>query len=119
MKTLAVSLGVPSEVILLEENGINTYQYIYFLKQGLRQNNWQKILLVSSPFHMRRSSLVFKKNAPKIKVIFTPVTHSVFYRHGGYDEKGRKIFKQIDSEQIKAIMHEYLGIFYYYFKGYI
>lgn len=119
MKSLAVSLGVPPDAILLEERGGNTYQYIYFLKQRLMNNRQNKILLVSSPYNMRRSCLVFKKVAPQIKVMPAPVIDSIFYRHGGHDNKGRKILKQANIQQIKAIIHEYLGIIYYYFKGYI
>lgn len=119
METLAVSLGIPKKAISLEERGANTFEYVRFLKQRSSENNWRKVLLVSSPYHMRRASLVFKKIAPEIKVIFTPVTQSAFYAHDGYDNRGARILRQINLQQIKAIIHEYISIAYYYFKGYL
>jgi len=117
MKALAVSLGVPENVIMLEDKATNTYENVRFSNEILRKNNWDSMLLISSPYHMRRTSLVFNKIAREIKVIYTPVKNSFFFSR---PESGkRKIQKQINIEQIKAILHEYIGILYYLFKGYI
>ena len=58
---------------------------------------------------MRRASLVYKKTAKDINVVYVPVPHPQFYNRG----------TRVKLEQIKAVMHEYLGILYYYIKGYI
>ena len=119
MNTLAVSLGVPQDAIILEEKASNTYENVKFTSRILKNKGWNKILLVSSPYHMLRASLVFKKQSPDINVIYTPIAKSIFYSHERVDSEGRIIWKRINYEQIKSLLHEYAGIFYYWFKQYI
>lgn len=118
MKVLAVSLGVPEEAIILEEKARNTYENVKLARQIVIDNGWGKILLVSSPYHMRRLSLVADKVADDIEIIYTPIPQSRFYsRNIGL--KGRHRGKQINLQQIRGLLHEYLGIVYYWWKGYI
>lgn len=118
MKALAVSLGIPADAIILEENAKNTYENVKFSKEIIDKNNWKGILLVSSPYHMRRVSLVFNKIAPYLKTVYTPIPRSHFYIRQ-VNLKGKKTLKQVSIRQIKGILHEYLGILYYWIKGYI
>lgn len=118
MKALAVSLGIPGEVIILEDKASNTYENVKFVKNILDKEKWNKILLVSSPYHILRASLIMKKLIPQIKVIYTPIPESHFYSHG-YKSEGVRAYKQINLQQIRALIHEYLGILYYLWKGYI
>jgi len=119
MKALAVSLGIPKDAIILEDKAKNTYENIKFSKEILERNHWNKIILISSPYHMRRVSFVFNKHANKLKVSFAPVPHSSFYAHPSRDNKGRRNWKRINVRQIKGIIHEYIGIIYYRLKGWI
>jgi len=119
MKTLAVSLGIPPEVIILEEKARNTYENVKFSKQILDKQKWNKILLVSSPYHMWRVSLVFNKMAKNIEVTYAPLPNSLFYSRRNKDAYGRRAWKQINLQQIEGIFREYIGILYYWFKGYI
>ena len=109
MKALAVSLGVPGDRIFLEKSAASTYENVKFTKEILDKRGWDSVLIVSSPYHMRRVSLVYKKVAPELDVIYTPIPNSLFYGNE----------KHIMLKHIRAILHEYLGIVYYYFKGYI
>jgi len=109
MKFFAISMGVPVSDIILEQEANSTYENVKFTKKILERYKWDSIILVSSPYNMRRASLVFNKSGKGIKVFYVPVERTQFYdRTFG-----------IKVEQIKAIMHEYLGIVYYHFKGYI
>lgn len=119
MKALAIALGVPGEKIFLEDKARNTYENVKFSKLILEKNNWSDTLLVSSPYHMLRVSLVFGKMARDIKVVFVPVLNNSFYSHPERDRIGRRILKRINLQQIRGIFHEYLGILYYWMKGYI
>ncbi|MFC1699006.1 ElyC/SanA/YdcF family protein [Candidatus Omnitrophota bacterium] len=118
MKSLAVSLGIPDQAIILEDKAKNTYENVKFTQQILKKRNWNQVLLVSSPYHMRRVSLVAQKLAPARKIIYAPIPESRFYKHG-IGPEGEKVWKQINLQQIKGIMHEYLGIVHYWRKGYI
>ncbi|MBL7196525.1 MAG: YdcF family protein [Candidatus Omnitrophica bacterium] len=118
MKAVAISLKVPESAIILEDQAKSTYENVIFTKEIIDKQNWKDILLVSSPYHMRRVSLVFNKIGKNIKVTCTPVPDSLFYAHPDRDSHGRIIWKRINLEQIKGIIHEYLGIVYYWWKGY-
>lgn len=119
MKAIAVSLGVPQEAIILEDKGGNTYENVKFSSRILADNGWNEILLVSSPYHMRRVDLVFSKIAKDIKVTYTPVSKSSFYAHRTKNIYAGGFCQQVNLVQIKGIFHEYLGILYYWWKGYI
>jgi len=109
MRLFAISMGVPERDIILEEKANSVYENVIFSKELLDKNKWRSILLISSPYNMRRAELVFSKLAKDIKVTYVPVDEAQFYdRTAG-----------IRFEQIKAIIHEYLGIIYYLVKGYI
>lgn len=109
MSLLGISMGVSPKDIILEQKANNTYENVIFTKAILDRYGWSSILLVSSPYNMRRAYLVFRSHCKGLNVFYTPVLESQFYdRAFG-----------VRSEQIMAIIHEYLGIFYYRFKGYI
>lgn len=119
MKSLAISLGIPEKAIILEDKAKNTYENVKFIKEIIQKEKMSDILLVSSPYNMRRASLVFNKIAKDIRVIYAPVPNSMFYAHPGKDMNGRRIWEKISMRQIKGIIHEYLGIIYYFWKGWI
>jgi uncharacterized SAM-binding protein YcdF (DUF218 family) len=109
MRLLAISMGVRPEDIILEEKANSTYENVIFSKRILKERKWHSALLVSSPYNMRRAQLVVRKWAEDINVVYSPVERSQFYdRSYG-----------VRVEQIRAIVHEYLGILYYLIKGYI
>lgn len=109
MRLFAMSMGVPGQDIALEQKANSAYENVVFSREILIQNNYKAILLISSPYNMRRAEMVFNKIGRDINVIHTPVNNNQFYdRNEG-----------VRLEQIKAIMHEYLGIVYYWIKGYI
>ena len=109
MRELAVAHGVPPSAILLEMKATNTFENVALVQQILNEHGWRTVALVSSPYHMRRAVWTFRKVAPDITVIPSPVPASRFYAHGG----GASL------EQIRGILHEYLGIVYYWWKGWI
>lgn len=116
MKALAMSLGVPKDAIILEERARNTEENVRFSSEIVRSNGWRSILLVSSPYHMRRAELVFRKVGGDIEVRYLPVRENRFYSRPA---RGPFISRKINLEQVLGIAHEYLGIVYYWFKGYI
>lgn len=107
MKALAVSLGVPESAILLERQAANTFQNVVLTRQILHAHGWKTILLVSSPYHMLRANLVWRKQAPEVRVISTPIPASRFYGAGSY----------LQSQQLHGLLHECVGLLYYWWKG--
>ncbi|MBI3637882.1 MAG: YdcF family protein [Candidatus Rokubacteria bacterium] len=106
MKALALSLGIPADAIVLEKRAGSTYENVVFSAEILRSRGWKRALVVSSPYHMRRAMLTLHRNAPDIEAIPVPA-RSQFFGHG----------MGAEWEQIRAIVHEYLGLALYRVEG--
>jgi uncharacterized SAM-binding protein YcdF (DUF218 family)/glycosyltransferase involved in cell wall biosynthesis len=113
MRALAVALGMPAEAIVLEMRARNTYENVVETSRLLRERGWGSALVVSSPYHMRRVSLVYRRAAPDVTVRLTPVPFSRFYQSQA--TAGRSV----DLRRIRAILHEYAALGYYWWKGYL
>ena len=107
MKGIAIANGVPADAILLEEHAADTYQNVTFTRDILASQGWRRIALISSPYHMRRALMTWRKVAPNVEVIATPPDNSIFYAH----ERGASL------EQIRGLLREYAGIAYYWWAG--
>ena len=107
MKTIAIANGVPESAIILEERAANTYENVAFTARILAEHGWRTIALVSSPYHMRRAVLTWRKVAPDVKVVATPPAASQFYAHG----RGASL------EQIRGLLQEYVAIVAYWWRG--
>jgi uncharacterized SAM-binding protein YcdF (DUF218 family) len=75
----------------------------------LRERDLESALLVSSPYHMRRATLTWRKVAPDVDLVPVPVPQSQFYAHG----------TGASMEQIRGIVHEYLALLVYWYRGWI
>ena len=76
----------------------------------LQQHGWRTILLVSSPYHMRRAMLTWHGSAPDITVVPTPSRQSLFYVR---DRAGASL------SQMRGILQEYVAIAVYWLRGWI
>ncbi|MCC7418407.1 MAG: YdcF family protein [Acidobacteria bacterium] len=109
MRGLAIEHGVPAPAILLETQAANTRENVAYTRALLAQGGWRRILLVSSPYHMRRALLTWRKAAPEVEVIPEPVPQSQFYAHG----RGASL------NQIRGIVQEYAALAAYWWRGWI
>ena len=99
MKAIAEANGVPAEAILLEEQAADTYENVAFTNRILEEHGLRRIALVSSPYHMRRAVLTWRKVAPRVQVVATPPESSQFYAH----RRGASV------EQIRSLLQEYVA----------
>jgi uncharacterized SAM-binding protein YcdF (DUF218 family)/glycosyltransferase involved in cell wall biosynthesis len=109
MRALAIDKGVPASAIVLEQRATNTLENVRHVDAILRDHRWSRILLVSSPYHMRRALLVWRKQAPDVTVVPTPAIESQFYAH----ERGATL------DQLLGIAQEYLAILGYWRRGWL
>jgi uncharacterized SAM-binding protein YcdF (DUF218 family)/glycosyltransferase involved in cell wall biosynthesis len=109
MRELASDLGVPLDAIVLEEEAGNTYENVRNVQAILERQGWDQVLLVSSPYHMRRALLIWEQVAPQVEILPSPVPRSQFYSHS----RGASV------EQIRGIVHEYAAIVAYWWRGWI
>jgi uncharacterized SAM-binding protein YcdF (DUF218 family) len=107
MKAIAVANGVPEDAVLLEQRAANTRDNVTNSAAMLDQHGWKRILLVTSPYHMRRASLTWHKLAPHVQVIPAAPATSEFYRH----TRGANL------TQMRGILQEYAALVVYWLRG--
>jgi len=79
MKEQAESLGIPGKKILLEDKSRSTEEDALYTKEILQQNGFKSIILVTSPYHSKRASLIFERvMGREFKIISAPVDESWF-----------------------------------------
>ena len=72
MKEQAEELDVPGKFILLADRSRSTEQDAKYTGEILKRNGYKSIILVTSPYHSRRASIIFRKALPGIRVICAP-----------------------------------------------
>lgn len=104
---LLETLGVPEQQIIIEGRGRNTWEEAIEVNKLVNKRG-QKLLLVTSAYHMPRSVLLFKK--VHLNVIPAPTDYKA--NRGSYD-----LLSFLPSEEYlirgAKALHEYLGILYY------
>jgi len=102
-------LEVPPSAILTATDVQHTLDYVLAVGAQAQQQDWEEILLVTSPYHSRRADLTFRRNTPNLKVIHAPVPRSAYYAHRW----------GIRWRQLKSLLHELAALLYYKLRGWI
>ncbi|MDR0591178.1 MAG: YdcF family protein [Candidatus Nomurabacteria bacterium] len=61
MRHYALKSGVPSGDIIMESEAMNTEQNATFSARIIESHGWKKVVVVTSPYHQRRTGLEFKR----------------------------------------------------------
>jgi uncharacterized SAM-binding protein YcdF (DUF218 family) len=61
MKQFLMDLGVPAAQIVLEPDSKNTFENGLFVREKLKEWKAQRVILVTSAWHMRRAVMTFKR----------------------------------------------------------
>ncbi|OGW56902.1 MAG: hypothetical protein A2Z09_04505 [Nitrospirae bacterium RBG_16_43_8] len=79
MQEHAVHLGVPKSAILLADKSKTTEEDAIFTKEIMDKYGYKSCIIVTSPYHSRRASKIFKRiMGDKIKIISAPAEESWF-----------------------------------------
>jgi uncharacterized SAM-binding protein YcdF (DUF218 family) len=79
IKNFCIEMGVPSDVIIVEAESKNTRENAIFSKKFIDVKN-EKVLLITSAMHMRRSIGCFEKAGYKFDYLATdPLTQPILY----------------------------------------
>jgi uncharacterized SAM-binding protein YcdF (DUF218 family) len=110
MKKQAMAEGVPAAAIILESESRSTLDESLMCLPLVKQAGAQSIILVTSPYHSRRASVVFRKvfYPEGIKVISYPVRQSEFNPDRWWTR----------HEDTGFVVWEYVSNVLYFFKGY-
>ena len=124
MAELLSSLGVPQDVIVLEERSHNTYENAVYTYPILASHGWQRIILVTSALHMPRASAVFHRFDLDIQPAPTDylVTYSdwAFYTQPDPAVQLMNLFPKAEyMEMTEKAMKEYVGLLIYALRGWI
>ena len=113
-KALA-DLGVPPDRIVIEPDSKNTREHAENLEPYLEKHNVRRFVLVTSPEHMWRSVVTFEAAGYD----FVPSSAS---RESEIDADAPAWFRAIvpknqNLERVWFATHEYVGLLYYWWKG--
>jgi len=115
MEAVFLMCGVPQEDIILEDKSKNTRENALFTKQVLLKDTTEKLLLITSAYHMRRSEACFKKVGLKVDIFPTDYL--------SHDRDYLQISKILPSESAIGIwvvlLHEFIGYLTYSIAGYL
>lgn len=114
MKEKALSLGIPEEAILTEEESYNTTENVLcsmlVLERKFLLQNIKRLLVVSSPFHIQRLSLTISRYMPSW------IEYSFCYNEDSPTSNKNWLN---DSVSKKRVEKEAKGIVYYAKNKYI
>ena len=113
MRTALVQLGVPADRIVLESESVNTHDEAVLVAPMLRTLHMDRVVVVTSDIHMRRSMATFRGagldavpamapdplNPESYIKSFIPTTDGLRFTSG--------------------VVHEYLGLAYYAVRGWL
>ncbi len=113
-KKFFLDIGVKEEDIILEDKSRNTIENAKFTKKILDEKKFKKILLITSAFHMQRSSQIFKKQ--EIEFIAYPVD----YRASGQGFNWEVFIPSVGALETTTIsIKEWIGILVYEYAGFL
>jgi len=74
MAEKAILKGVEKQDLILEKESISTYQNALYSKKIVLEKNYRSAIVVSSPYHMRRSKMVFDRvyRNSGVKLLYCP-----------------------------------------------
>jgi uncharacterized SAM-binding protein YcdF (DUF218 family) len=121
MKELLEMLGVPADAILTEVRSGNTHEHGTNLRALLEEQNFRRVLLVTSAMHMPRAVGMFKKDCGGIEFLPAPtdfrVTDSI--PAPWYQELKSVVPTPANLLLFSEAMHEYVGMAFYKFRGWM
>ncbi len=81
MQIIAEQEGVSSADISIEENSANTFQNAQGVAKIVNDREWKRIILVTSPYHQRRASIVFgRAMGPNVAILNHSTTDQTWRR---------------------------------------
>ena len=106
-KRYLVELGVPSQMVILEEKSRDTIESAGFTREICRKSGFHSPVLVTSGYHLRRAVMSFKKVGIKV-IPFPSGIKST--------EKTKFVWVDVlptDYQNISRALKEYLGFLFY------
>ncbi len=122
MATLMEMLGIPPEDIIIQNQSLNTQQDAEFSCEIIKTNGYERVILVTSAFHMPRSVALFEGQG--CPVIPAPVDFSI--TEDGWASLTHPTIQEFILDLLPSYSHistitktmkEYFGMWYYRLSG--
>ena len=114
-KAILVNWGIPADVIMTETKSRNTYQNGLYSQKILARLGVDRILLVTDALHITRAVAVFRRAGFEVIPSPSSVSATDKLQPGLIDW-----WPKLDNlRKAQALMHEKLGIFVYWLRGWI
>ncbi len=122
MATLMEMLGIPREDMIVQNASLNTQQDAEFSCELIKQNGYERVILVTSAFHMPRSVALFEKQG--CPVIPAPVDFSI--TEDSWESLTHPTIAEFILDLLPSYSHistvtktlkEYFGLWYYQLAG--
>jgi uncharacterized SAM-binding protein YcdF (DUF218 family) len=114
LQTFVLKHGLTADQVLVEPTSRNTYESAVNVAQMLRASPSQRLVLVTSSFHMRRAAAVFRKQG------LSPDLYPTDFHTG--ERRITPLSFIPDASALAAttlVVHELVGLVMYRFQGYI
>ena len=116
-------MGVPSEAILEEGNSVNTYENAIFTQKILEEQGIEKILLVTSAFHLPRAWKIFQH----LGIEAIPAPTDFYVSQQELQEVDHSLESKILSfipntkslDETTIVIKEYIGTVIYWLRGWL
>jgi uncharacterized SAM-binding protein YcdF (DUF218 family) len=111
MKKYAVSLGVSSRKIILEEDSLSTKDHPIYLDPILKKYKLNNIVIVTSKFHTNRSYFTFNdyfKDDNNIKIYMIAANDNIDYSRWLFDHESAE---KIGIEILKTVVYKFILLF--------
>ncbi|MGB7086602.1 MAG: YdcF family protein [Phormidesmis sp.] len=127
MKEFAIAMNVPASAIVLEGDSLNTRQNAVNVKEILRSQSIDSILLVTSAMHMPRSLAVFNKLLEELDISVIPAPTDYLVPTESYERvnttlEGRILSLLPDAgamHNFTRALKEYVGLVVYRLRGWL
>lgn len=108
MAERAVRAGVKAQDIILEEKSENTYQNAVYSRDIVLTHNFKSAIIVTSPYHARRTRLIFGRvfRNTGVKLLYCSTSDSGFNVDGQCKRESDR----------RIVQREYLKLIYYWFR---
>ena len=106
-------MGIPASAILSETASDNTHENAAFSAPLLRARHANRILLVTSAFHMRRAVAIFRKEGFDVQAV--PADFHTGWSDNSYPDYFLPAARTMYQNELA--LHEYLGLWVYRFRG--
>jgi uncharacterized SAM-binding protein YcdF (DUF218 family) len=72
-RELLLGQGLPESAVLVEGGSRHTLENLFNVRETLRRESWQRVILVSDPLHLARAASVAR--GLKLEILLSPAAH--------------------------------------------